>query len=152
MIASARNKKRLLVLISIVVVAVSFGIGLFVAYSNQCDLKLGETCISLEVADTQDTRAQGLSGRDGLATNTGMLFVFDNDGSNCMWMSDMEFPIDMVWLNAQKEIVMIADNVSPDTFPQTFCSEEMLSRYVLEVPAGTVQQYGLQLGQKLNFR
>ena len=106
-------------------------------------------CISLEVVNTPATREQGLSTRKSIDVNKGMLFVFDKPQLACMWMKDMRFPIDMVWLNDKKRIVKTERGVSPDTFPAVFCAPD--TKYVLELAPGTVFVADMQIGQRLNF-
>jgi uncharacterized membrane protein (UPF0127 family) len=122
----------------------------FLAWDNAPKLTFGSQHFRYELADTDAKRTQGLSGRSGLANDQAMLFVFDNDGPQCMWMKDMQFSLDMVWLNAAKQVVFIKQNISPDTYPQSFCADKPV-RYVVEVNAGTVQTSGLQLGQTVSF-
>lgn len=106
--------------------------------------------ISVSVADTDEERVQGLSGRSGLAPDEGMLFVFNTDGKYAFWMKDMRFPIDILWLSADGRIRYIAPNVSPDTYPQTFVSTA-LARYVLELPAGYAEENGVSVGDTVQL-
>lgn len=96
---------------------------------------------NIERADTEASRKKGLSGRDSIGAKDAMLFVFDKPGQRCMWMKDMKFSIDMVWLDASKRIVAIEHNVSPDTYPKNFCHDN--AQYVLEFAAGTAKRLGL---------
>ncbi|MEX2014448.1 MAG: DUF192 domain-containing protein [Candidatus Saccharimonadales bacterium] len=108
-----------------------------------------QNCFEMEVADTNEKRVKGLSGRAGLPENQGMLFIFEQAEEQCFWMKDMRFNIDMVWINTQKEIIKIKEKVSPDTFPDLFCSDN--TKYVLEFNQGFVAKYGLKPGSKLQF-
>lgn len=124
--------------------------------SKNCPLRLNlghvlpgsDSCLMLEKATTEPARIQGLSDRLSMPQNQGMLFVFDESGSQCMWMKDMHFGLDMVWLNENKEIVKITQNVTPDTYPNSFCSKSP-AKYVIELNSGLAQKSGLRLGQKL---
>ncbi len=104
----------------------------------------GQT-IRISVADTGASREQGLGGRAGLAEDEGMLFVFPKDGEYAFWMKDMRFPIDIMWLSADGSIVYMAQNVSPDSFPQTF-RPDVPARYVLELPSGYAKEYNVVVG------
>ncbi len=112
--------------------------------------KIGDQTVRVTVADTPESRERGLSGRDGLASDEGMLFVFPNDEYHMFWMKDMLFSIDIVWLSRDKTVVDIAEDVSPDTFPASF-SPRALARYVLELPAGFVEEYTIQIGNEVRF-
>lgn len=99
----------------------------------------------VDVVDTEVERAQGLSGRERLEEQNGMLFVFDEPDVQCFWMKDMNFSIDIIWLNAERQINYIAEDVSPNTYPRSFCPSNK-AQYVIELPAGTAQELGLQEG------
>ena len=101
--------------------------------------------IRVSVVDTEDTRRQGLSGRAGLDPDEGMLFIFPEDGIHGFWMKDMRFSIDIFWLSSDGTIVYMAQNVSPDTYPQNFGSGTP-TRYVLELSAGYAETHGVDIG------
>lgn len=107
-------------------------------------------CVALEIADTPSARQQGLSGRPRLAATAGMLFVFDTPAPQCMWMKNMNFALDIIWLNESKKIVKIQEDVKPETYPMAFCSD-VPTKYVIEVNAGIVRRAGLKTGQILQF-
>ncbi len=98
-------------------------------------LVVGDEEFAVEVVDTPLSRAQGLGGREGLATSTGMLFVFEEPDSYSFWMKDMVFPIDIIWIDTDWCVVNVAYNVSPDTYPDHFTPSGKAS-FVLEVNAG----------------
>lgn len=108
------------------------------------------TCVKLDVASTNSARTLGLSGRKGMARDRGMLFDFAVADEYCMWMKDMHFSLDMLWLNESKEIVYIIEDVSPDTYPKSFCGPTD-ARYVVEVNSGVVKAGDLRIGQRLKF-
>ncbi|HCM43539.1 TPA: hypothetical protein DIS55_01130 [Candidatus Kaiserbacteria bacterium] len=112
--------------------------------------KIGDQTVRVTVADTPESRERGLSGRDGLASDEGMLFVFQNDGYHTFWMKDMLFSIDIIWLSHEGTVVDIAKDVSPDTFPMSF-SPRAFARYVLELPARFVEEYTIQIGDEVRF-
>ena len=111
----------------------------------------GQT-VRVTVADTESARQKGLSGRAGLAADEGMLFVFAQDGEHAFWMKDMRFSIDILWLreslstgSGQAVVVYMAQNVSPDTYPQSF-RPNVPARYVLELPAGYAKEHTVSIG------
>lgn len=112
-------------------------------------LDVKDQCIQLEWADTDQTRLKGLSGRESLDSDSGMLFIFEQPARECIWMKNMRFSIDIIWLDEAKTISKIERNVSPETYPATFCQDETM--YVIELNAGEAEKLGLELGQKLNF-
>ncbi len=104
--------------------------------------------MTIEIADTDAARTQGLSGRTEVPDNYGMLFVFDTPDSYGFWMKDMFVSIDIIWLRDDGTIVGIEDSVSPDTYPQAFNSPEPV-RYVLETRAGYARDHGWTIGTKV---
>jgi len=106
--------------------------------------RVGNTDYVFELRQTNEERRQGLSGRPGLPLNTGMLFIFDTPGKHSFWMKDMLFNIDIIWFDADKNVVHVESNVSPDTFPRSF-GPSTDTLYVLELPAGTYT------GQAIHF-
>jgi len=89
----------------------------------------------VEIADNDIERAKGLSGREFLAQGHGILFIFPQPGVYGFWMKDMNFSIDIVWLDEDLKVVGIEQNVGPETFPQTFYPPVHI-KYVVEVNAG----------------
>ncbi len=93
---------------------------------------ISDKTFNLEIADDPKEMAQGLSGRPSLAKSTGLLFVFDQPGRYGFWMKDMNFPIDIVWLDKNKKILGVSKNLQPDSYPQIFYSPTSTS-YALEI-------------------
>lgn len=98
-------------------------------------LQIGGKTLLVEVMNTDVLRMQGLSGREALPKGSGMLFVFDNPDTYGFWMKDMKFAIDIIWLNDAKEVIDIARNVQPNTFPHAFYPPVPV-KYVLETNPG----------------
>ena len=140
-------KKYLLAVLVLVAIAMLA----YAAWPKEVDttvmrtISIGDTVISVEVADTEDSREQGLSGRSDLRSGKGMLFVFDTDGTWGIWMKDMQFPIDIVWVDVFGTVVTVAENVAPDTYPKVF-NPSAPARYVLELPAGFTAEQGIKEG------
>jgi uncharacterized membrane protein (UPF0127 family) len=161
------REKRLIAIIAVGILLV------FVAYAYRCANR--KTCgltiidqvvrtevtviapngnkLAFEVADTAEAREQGLSGRTGIQGNDGMLFVFDEPGRYGFWMKDMQFAIDMVWVNDDGIVVYAEENVSPDTYfkvhpPKVYMNGPAAS-YVLELKPGEAVKNGMYLGSKV---
>ncbi|HSG06098.1 MAG TPA: DUF192 domain-containing protein [Nitrospiria bacterium] len=109
--------------------------------------------IRAEVALTQQQRQLGLMFRPSMPENHGMLFIFDLPGAHPFWMKSTLIPLDIIWMDKNKQIVHIARRVPPckmDPCPQ-YGSKKKGSVYVLEVNAGKADQWGLKEGQTLQF-
>ena len=103
-----------------------------------------------EVANTRKSRELGLSGRLHMRDDEGMLFVFDTPGRYGFWMKDMQFPLDIIWINQNGIVVSIERNISNDSYPKTFINQADAS-YVLEINAGQAEKFGLYIGSKVKL-
>lgn len=117
-------------------------------YQDSPVIKVGEESILVEIADTDEERSQGLSGRESLERGRGLLFIFDVAGTYGFWMKDMNFPIDIVWMDSNWNVVSINREVAPETFPTTFHPSEP-TQHVLEIASGEAARLGIDIGGKL---
>lgn len=108
---------------------------------------IGSTQIMVDIAKTTITRARGLSGRQSLPDGTGMAFLFPFHGKHAIWMPDMHFSIDIIWVS-DGTIVDIAPHVPPLQAgqPTRTWSPRLPANVVVEVPAGFVEKYGIKIG------
>jgi uncharacterized membrane protein (UPF0127 family) len=92
---------------------------------------------------------KGLSGRKKLQEGTGMLFIFPELKEHSMWMPNMKFPLDVIWLDEQFSIVHISYGLRPCEPDQTCPSISSIysTLYAIEVNAGQAAEYGFRLGQ-----
>lgn len=113
-------------------------------------LVLGNETTKLFVSDDECKRRVGLSGKEALKDSEGMFFVFEEKDYNGIWMKDMKFPIDIIWLDEEYSVVEIEENVLPETFPKIF-GDKTLSKYVIEVSSGFVGRFGLNIGDIIDI-
>lgn len=109
-------------------------------------------CFSVETASSFMARAKGLMFREKLDSGSGMLFVFPNNAKHAFWMKNTLIPLDIIWINADKEAVYIAKNVQPckiSNCPAVYPDKP--ARYVLELNAGKTDEIGLKPGDKIEF-
>ncbi len=99
----------------------------------------------VRVADTAQEQQDGLSGFSNLPPGQGMLFVFPNPDRYAFWMKDMRFPLDIVWIDDQFQVVDRVVAVSPATFPKNFIPKSP-AQYVLEIPANSADSAGFVPG------
>lgn len=100
--------------------------------------------LGYEYATTPAQWTAGLSGRGHMPQNTAMLFIFNGADRECIWMKDMKFNLDILWLDSEQKIIRLQDNVSPRTYPKSFCADR--TKYVMELNAGMAERLGLQVG------
>ncbi|MFH0936836.1 MAG: DUF192 domain-containing protein [Candidatus Daviesbacteria bacterium] len=79
---------------------------------TQTQIKINNTTVKIEVADTASKRSQGLSGRESMASDSGMLFIFESSKKYQFWMKGMKFPLDMIFIKDGK-VVDVLKNVPP---------------------------------------
>lgn len=114
------------------------------------DIKTPKGLIHAEIANTQAQHEQGLSGRTTLSSDYGMLFVFPKEGSYGFWMKDMNFSLDIIWIDVDKKVLSVSENISPDSYPNLFFPPSVVS-YVLELNAGSARKFGISEGSILTF-
>ena len=119
-------------------------------YDSSPKLYLASGDLSLIVVSNEESRVSGLSGMESLPKDKAMLFIFGTPGIYGIWMKDMKFPIDIIWLDEQKKIVSIQHNISPDTYPKVFNPDSEIS-YVLETNHGFAKENNFEVGKVLNF-
>lgn len=112
-----------------VVLEVSSGV------TDVSQVKVGPYTYTVDVAKTDEERVRGLSGLEELRERHGLLFVFEKSAVQGFWMKDMNFPIDIVWIDEDLKVIGVERSVSPETFPEVFQSPGSV-RYVLEVNSG----------------
>ena len=114
------------------------------------DITFASSTIHAEVSRSKNDMELGLSGRDSLASSSGMIFIFDKAGNHGFWMKDMNFPLDILWINDNFEIVGIEKSLSPSTYPNSF-GEKYFAKYVLEVSASFCDKNNIKVGDKIIF-
>jgi uncharacterized membrane protein (UPF0127 family) len=104
--------------------------------------------VELEVANTPEKQLQGLSGRESLDENAGMLFPYPTEGTPGFWMPDMHFAIDIIWIDKHKRVVGVEHSVAPETYPAVFRAASPVL-YVLEVNAGWAQTHNVSASDEV---
>jgi uncharacterized membrane protein (UPF0127 family) len=106
--------------------------------------------IYVEMADSPERKEQGLSGRESLAEDRGMLFIYDKPGNYSFWMKEMKFNLDFVFINDQK-VVGLKENIpfpQGGEEPQTIKAEADFDQ-VLEINQGMIEKWGIKIGDEV---
>jgi hypothetical protein len=130
------------------------------AASEHYDLHIGGELFVLEVAADDETRSLGLSGRESIATNGGMIFVFPKAKVRTFFMRDCVIPIDIVFLDHVGVITatyrMVPEEPRGDSESDAGYerrlkrySSQSRSQYAIELRAGTIDRLGLKYGDRL---
>jgi uncharacterized membrane protein (UPF0127 family) len=109
---------------------------------------IASTTMYASIADDLPSRIKGLSGTPYLPQEVVKLFAFGAAGEQSIWMKDMLYPLDIMWLNKEGVIVHIAENIAPDTYPKSFSSPSP-AWYVIEANAGFVASSSIKKGDKV---
>ena len=147
---------ELLVVITVFVVII-LAVNYFVDEDDSLrtvNAKLAGQEVTLEVADNSFLQSIGLSGREYLEENHGMIFVYEEEIENLtFWMKDTLIPLDMIFFNGDFKVVYIIENVP--ICEQDLCPEytsPQKAQYVVELNAGWVEEYGLEKGDVIKFK
>ena len=113
-----------------------------------CLKGIEEKCFKVEIAESGREKAIGLGDRKSLPEDGGMLFVFDEKARPGFWMKDMEFPLDIIWIDEEFRVVGIDENIQPciegEECPIYY--PELDVKYVLEINSGISERYGFDEG------
>jgi uncharacterized membrane protein (UPF0127 family) len=103
-----------------------------------------------EIADTPEKHARGLMFRRCLKDGYGMLFVFPDEEVRSFWMKNTLIPLDMIFLNSDRQVVDLYASVPPcrrDPCPSY--TSALPARYVLEIAGGLAAKLKLRVGDKI---
>jgi uncharacterized membrane protein (UPF0127 family) len=137
----------------VILLGASILIGYYVYWAPKTKMvELGGVTLTVELATTPAAQQQGLSGRDSMPLNHGMLFIFDQEGHWSFWMYEMKFPLDIIWFDINRKAVFFELDLQPCT--PTGCpvyTPPVNTMYVLEVNAGFVSAHEIILGDSFYF-
>lgn len=132
------------VLITLIVIGVgAVGSGRTPYYLKREQISINGNDFKVERAVTDRQRRSGLMYRSNLPTNRGMALIYNSEGIRSIWMRNMRFPIDAVWLAADGTVVDLAQNLRPELDAHTGV---LPAQYVIELPAGTIQLLAIKAG------
>lgn len=108
--------------------------------------------VTAELAVTPEERARGLMYRKRMGFDQGMLFIFGKEGFYSFWMKNMVIPLDFIWLDEEKRIVHIEQNVPPCKHePCPNYTSKVPAMFFLELKAGSVERRMLKVLDRLDF-
>lgn len=120
----------------------------FVNKSANPTVTINSTTFRVEIAKTQKERVEGLSGREGLPANTGMLFQFENPSYYSFWMRGMKFPLDIIYILDDKVVAVFEDlpPASPNDDNPIQYGSNIIADSVLEINAGEAKKNNIKVG------
>ena len=120
-------------------------------------VKLDGVVLEVQIADTDPRRARGLMFQEQIPLDEGMLLVFDESDKVSIWMLNMQFSIDAIWIDAEGKVVYIEKNIPPcKTALETVTCESYKgngqeTKYVLEVTSGFVEEFNINNNSTLEI-
>lgn len=122
-----------------------------VACQHLSSVELGDTRVIVEVADTEEERAQGLMRRTSLEEDHGMLFLYPEERNVAFWMKNTKIPLDLIFIDSNFSIVDI-HTAQPCTSEACVpYSPEKKAQHVLEVNAGFAERNALKTGDRVRL-
>ena len=150
---------RVQVLVPITIAAIIVGIAGIVSLPSDVKLesvefprgmvKIDDVVLEVQIADTDARRARGLMFQEQLPFDQGMLLVFDSDDRRSIWMLNMQFALDVFWIDSDGKVVHIETDVPPcKTAVETvtcpsYKGSGQDAKYILEVTAGFVEKHNI---------
>ncbi|WP_423751098.1 DUF192 domain-containing protein [Salinirarus marinus] len=104
--------------------------------------------VQVRVADTLAKRYTGLSDTESLDDGEGMLFVHDSEGTHAYVMRKMDFPLDIVFVDASGTVTAVHHAPLPagDGGLKRYRGR---GKYVVEVPMGYTNETGIDVGDRM---
>jgi uncharacterized membrane protein (UPF0127 family) len=150
--------RKILTLIVLIVILAG---GVFAVYYYRSEalppgprLIVGSSVVVVEIADDAGKRERGLSGREELGKNEGMLFIFSNQRRQTFWMKEMMFAIDIVFINNGRVIEMVENVLAPkegEDGRRITASSKNPAEWVLEVNSGWAEKNGIKVGDAVQL-
>ena len=135
----------------LIVIPTLFVIKFMPSETHYKTVKISDINIKAEVADTTLKRIEGLMSKKVLPGNQGMLFIFNEENHHGIWMLNMSFPIDILWINKDLEIVDIVEDAQPCKINCPIYLPDKKALYVLEVNSGFISKNRIQKGDLISI-
>lgn len=122
---------------------------------KQTQIQVGLSLLNIEVADSPQERVKGLGNRESMASNSGMLFLFDSAQKYQFWMKGMKFPLDIIFINEGKVVDFLKNVPNPKQNQKEadlpLFSPSTTIDMVLEVNAGFIESNGINIGDSVSL-
>ncbi len=105
--------------------------------------------LDIEIADNDYERQTGLMHRETMLDEQGMLFIQDEQKIQNFYMKNTQIALDLIYIDDAFKIVSFQENAKP--YDESSLSSVVPAKYVLEVNAGLVQQWQLQIGDRISY-
>jgi len=112
----------------------------------------GGQVVRLKLAVSAEEKARGLGGIKSMPDFDGMLFIYNEPQQVDFWMYNMNFPLDIVYLDGNKQVLEINEKQLPCASAEecpSILSGSTDVKFVVEVPAGQADKYMIVENAKL---
>ena len=120
-------------------------------------IKLDNKILDVQIAETDAQKTRGLMFQNELPDDQGMIFVFSQEQVVPIWMLNMQFPLDIIWFDANGNVLHIEKNVPPckSALETATCTVQNAdgkkAKYVLEVTAGFTDKFQITENSKMQI-
>lgn len=120
-------------------------------------IKIDDKVLEVQIAETDAQKTRGLMFQNQLPEDQGMIFVFGQEQVAPIWMLNMQFPLDVIWFDANGNVVHIEKNVPPckSALETVTCTVQnadgQKAKYVLEVSAGFTNKFHINENSKMQI-
>lgn len=137
---------------AIVVIVITFFV-VVISNSNTKNVvvRIGSGIYKADIASDEESRQKGLSGLPNLEVDRALLMIFPDSQKWGIWMKDMEFPIDILWLDENKVVVHAVANANPSISDSKTFTPKSPAKYVIELPAGSIKNKSIVVGSIAAF-
>ncbi|MFA5163184.1 MAG: DUF192 domain-containing protein [Patescibacteria group bacterium] len=148
------STRRVIIFALVIIILILLGIFELLLVNNlkkevRYLLHINDQAISVELADTAAERYKGLSQRNDLCADCGLLFVFPKKEVQDFVMRDMKFSLDIIFI-ADNKIVKIVSSAPPEgSDPQIIYSSDEAVDYVLELTGDYARKNNLRVGDRV---
>jgi len=147
-------KKKIVFIILLPIILITIGLIILESRNKkEGEVCFKNNCFKVQMAVTVKEQERGLMFRKNLKQDEGMLFVFKEEGEHPFWMKDTLIPLDIIWINQNKEVVFISENTQPCS--ENHCASinpDKKAQYVLELKGGTSKNIDLTVGDKIDIK
>ena len=144
------TKKILILLISGLLTGIILNFFFAQEKSDISRVQIGEKIWNVEVVSDLGDRVKGLGDRASLEKSEGMLFIFSKSDFHGIWMKEMNFSIDIIWIDENLKVVGIKNGARPESYPEVF-RPEAPAFYVLEINAGEAEEAEIKIGDMVEI-
>lgn len=147
----AREKRRLLLLtLTLACAAIAVTGWWWHRERSRPRVTINDTTWNVELAITTNAHRKGLAGRDSLADDAGMLFIYPREEVMTFWMKDCLIPLDIAFIDKDMRVINI-ETMPVEPAGDTRYSSNKPAKFALEVPAGALKKAGVGAGSKVIF-